>query len=197
MFGPPGMVGNKGEPPGVPRIEGYNTPIGATPVAMSRHLFALLLLLSLPLQAAELSAVRLPQATDLQALGDQARARGLPLLVMFSSAHCPYCMIVREEFLKPMLRSGDYADKVIMAEVEADETPITDFDGHTRSALDVAQRYDATLSPTVVFLDPDGHELAPRLVGITTVDFYGGYLDEAIEQARTRLRKLAFRGTAR
>jgi len=164
---------------------------------MIRALLLLPLLLSPPLQADELPPVHLPQVSDLQALGAEARARGLPLLVMFSTADCPYCAIVREEFLKPMLRSGDYADKVIMAEVETDETPITDFDGQTRNALDVAQRYAATLSPTVVFLDADGNELAPRMVGLTTVDFYGAYLDESIEQARTHLRKLALRGANR
>jgi len=161
-------------------------------IAMFRSLLLLALWLPALAPAADLPPVTLPQATDLQALGEQARSRNLPLLVMFSSAHCPYCMVVREEFLKPMLRSGDYTDKVIMVEVEADETPITDFDGQTRSALDVAQRYDATLSPTVVFLDPQGNELAPRLVGITTVDFYGGELDEAIDLALMRLHRLAF-----
>jgi len=136
---------------------------------MLRRLLPILLMLPLLLGAAE--PVSVPRVTDLQALGAEARARNLPILVMFSSEHCPYCMVVREEFLKPMLRSGDYTQRVIIVEIESDETPLIDFD--------------------VVFLDAEGRELAPRLVGITTVDFYGGYLDEAIDTALLRLRKLA------
>ena len=156
---------------------------------MLRRLLSVLILLPLLLGAAD--PVSVPRVSDLQALGAEARARNLPILVMFSSEHCPYCMVVREEFLKPMLRSGDYTDRVIIVEIESDETILTDFDGRPIEAIDLAQRYAATLSPTVVFLDSDGRELAPRLVGITTVDFYGGYLDEAINTALLHLRKLA------
>ncbi len=153
----------------------------------------LLLLLWFPLLVGAVEPVSVPRVTDLQALGAEARERNLPILVMFSAEHCPYCMVVREEFLKPMLRSGDYTDRVIIVEIESDETTLTDFDGRPIAASDLAQRYAATLSPTVVFLDGEGHELAPRLVGITTVDFYGGYLDQAIDTSLTRLHQLALR----
>ena len=43
------------------------------------------------------------------------------------------------------------------------------------------------LAPTVVFLGPDGSELAERLVGYSSPDFYGAYLEQRIEQARSRL----------
>jgi hypothetical protein len=43
----------------------------------------------------------------------------------------------------------------------------------------------------VVFLNHQGKELAERLIGITTRDFYGGFLDEAIEESLHRLRDLA------
>ncbi len=160
-----------------------------------RRLFLLCLLL-LPALPAAAGDVHLPRATDLQALGAEARARNLPILILFSMEHCPWCAVVREEFLNPMLRSGDYTERVIMVELESDASPITDFDGRRIEAIDVAQRYDATLSPTVVFLDGHGRELAPKLVGVTTVDFYGGYLDEGIDTALLRLRRLAYRPPA-
>ncbi|UCE90318.1 MAG: hypothetical protein JSW10_05755, partial [Pseudomonadota bacterium] len=54
-----------------------------------------------------------------------------------------------------------------------------------------AQRYSAFVMPTVVLVDHRGRELAPRLVGVTTPDFYGGDLDDAIDTALGRLRQFA------
>lgn len=135
---------------------------------------------------------RLPATRDLSALADQARERRLPILVMFSQRGCPYCTVVEEDFLEPMLRSGDYRDKIIMRRVMVDSfTPIRDFDGEEVDAGEFARRYQGYLTPTVVFLDAGGRELAPRVVGITTPDFYGGRLDEGIELSLSRLRPQA------
>ena len=38
------------------------------------------------------------------------------------------------------------------------------------------------------FFGPDGYETAQDLVGLTTVDYYGGYLDAAIEESLAQLR---------
>ena len=43
------------------------------------------------------------------------------------------------------------------------------------------------VAPTVLFLGKDGREVAPRLVGGTTSDFYGAYLDERIRVAQTAI----------
>ena len=143
-------------------------------------------------QAEVLPYVKVREPTDLQAVAQEARQRQLPILIMFSSEGCPYCDVVREEFLKPMLRSGDYTDRVIMLEIHSDSyAPIRDFYGQMISADALAHRYRAGFAPTVVFLNHQGKELAERLIGITTRDFYGGFLDEAIEESLHRLRDLA------
>jgi hypothetical protein len=43
------------------------------------------------------------------------------------------------------------------------------------------------VAPTVSFLSARG-EVAPPLVGYSSPDFYGAYLDDRIEQARAALR---------
>ena len=53
---------------------------------------------------------------------------------------------------------------------------------------DLAQRYGAPMTPTVIFVNPEGHELSLRLIGMTTVDFYGGYLDQGIDQSLHKMR---------
>lgn len=161
---------------------------------MRLKIFALLLTLfaSFTAAAGPSEPGVLPATQDLAALAEQARERRLPILVMFSQRGCPYCTVVEEEFLEPMMRSGDYQDKVIMRRVMVDSfTPITDFDGQEVEANAFASRYRGYLTPTVVFLDARGRQLAPPVVGITTVDFYGGKLDAAIEESLSRLRPQA------
>ena len=67
---------------------------------------------------------------------------------------------------------------------------IIDFNGDPIDADQLAQRYNASLMPTVVFVDSDGREMAERLVGVTTVDFYGGDLDDRIDVALGRVRNV-------
>ena len=152
----------------------------------------LCLLAMTSVQAEILPYVKVREATDLQAVGHEAQARKLPILIMFSMRDCQYCDVVREEFLKPMLRSGDYVDRVIMLELYSDsEAQLQDFTGKPISAEKLIRRYQAGFAPTVIFLDSQGKELAGRLIGITTRDFYGGYLDEAIEESLQRIRNSA------
>ena len=88
------------------------------------------LLIVASVQAEVLPYVKVREPTDLQAVAQEARQRQLPILIMFSRDGCPYCDVVREEFLKPMLRSGDYTDRVIMLEIHSDSyAPIRDFNG--------------------------------------------------------------------
>ena len=151
-----------------------------------------LLLLSQLGMASQVPKVKVSKTKDLYADGQLARARNLPLLIMFSMDGCSYCDLVREDFLEPMLLSGDYDDKVIIRIVKVDDfDDIHDFNGKTIAADELALRYRATLTPTVVFVDYRGHQLAERLIGISTPDFYGGDLDDAIALSLSRLRTVA------
>ena len=46
------------------------------------------------------------------------------------------------------------------------------------------------MTPTLLFVDSQGRELAERMVGVTTLEFYGGYLDQAIDASSDKLREL-------
>lgn len=43
------------------------------------------------------------------------------------------------------------------------------------------------MAPTVLFLGKEGREVAPRLVGGSTSDFYGAYLEERIRTAQVTI----------
>jgi len=71
-----------------------------------------------------------------------------------------------------------------------DGETLRDFDNHATDAASIAGKYQVWVTPTVLFVDSNGEEIAERLVGVSSLDFYGGYLDAALDQSRSRLREL-------
>lgn len=151
-----------------------------------------LLLVSPPASASQGKPYyKVPYAADLQADGELARKKNLPLLIMFSQSGCLYCDLVREDFLEPMRKSGDYTDKVIMRIIKLDAFgEMRDFDGQMREPIEIAVRYRASLTPTVIFVDYKGKELAKRILGISNPYYYGGELDDAIELSLQRIQPM-------
>ncbi|WP_126454993.1 thioredoxin family protein [Sulfuriflexus mobilis] len=124
------------------------------------------------------------QPADFQRLSHEAVDKKLPILVLFSSSDCDYCTVVIEEFINPILISGDYTDKVIIRVVDIDDGEnVRDFTGRLVDSDTFATRYGIELTPTIVFLDARGHEISQRIMGLGTIDLYGGYLDAAIDDS--------------
>ena len=61
------------------------------------------------------------------------------------------------------------------------------FDGKPTTVAAQVKAWNATFTPTVLFLGSQGQELAERLVGIAVPDFYGAYLDQRLVTARKAL----------
>lgn len=130
----------------------------------------------------------LPAAQDLAA-DAAASARGrLPILLFFDRDDCPYCERALREYLVPY--AGDeWKGRAIFRQVAIDRPlPLRDFDGAVSTHRDVAARYGVTLSPTVVVVDGRGTPLAEPIVGLTTLDFYGAYIQNALAAGTRRLR---------
>jgi thioredoxin-related protein len=148
--------------------------------------WALLWLASAALHA----EVEVPVAQDLAQDGQGARADRLPILLAFSAIECPYCDDLEEEFLEPMLLSGDYTDKVIIRKLILDNgSHVRDFTGRSVEAAELAHTYRVFVTPTILFVDAGGRELAERMVGINTLEMFGGYLDGCIDTALLQLRE--------
>jgi thioredoxin-related protein len=141
-----------------------------------------------PGEAAGTREVYVPLAQDLSTDGRAAKERGLPILLLMAAEYCTYCKYVEQNFLKPMISSGDHKDKVLIRIFYIDgHQPIRDFDGSSVTPEALAARYRVQLTPTVLFLGPGGQELAERLVGISSKDFYGVYLEQGIDAALAKL----------
>ena len=66
---------------------------------------------------------------------------------------------------------------------------LRDFSGVSVKASEFADRYDVKVTPTVVIVDGEGKPLAPKILGLNSIDFYGAYLDQAIDLSYASLRK--------
>ena len=107
----------------------------------------------------------------------------LGLVLMFHAEHCPYCAIMDNEILSPMIRSGDYDKLVLIRKLQIDESrDVKDFVGKVVDPSDISDRYNATLTPTLVFLDHQGNQKAEMMIGINTVELFGAYLDAEIDK---------------
>jgi thioredoxin-related protein len=137
--------------------------------------------LALP-QLALAKDTALPVPTSLPAAAGIAAAKNEPLVLLVSLPGCPYCELVRRNYLLPAQRDGSlYAWQLNISDRT---TPLTGFDGKVTTAAAQVAAWKAGFTPTVLFLGPAGQDLAERLVGLASVDFYGAYLEERLAQAR-------------
>lgn len=132
--------------------------------------------------------VSVPMADNLHKDTITAVEKKIPVLLVFSAEDCPFCVTVEEEFLKPMMISGDYTDRIMIRKVMLDGHPdAVSFDGEELDVSLMAAQYTVFATPTLVFVDNQGNEIAERLIGVNTLDYYGAYLDKSIDQAKNKM----------
>lgn len=135
------------------------------------------------------AAEGVPLTRNLQQDAAAAKTIEAPILVAFVNEHCGYCERVLNEFLIPMSRNPEYQGKVVMRRVEtSSERSLRDFSGTNSTHSRFASGHDVYLVPTVALFDGQGRMLGKPLVGLTTVDYYGMYLDEKIDKAVAQVR---------
>jgi len=135
------------------------------------------------------SSVEVPVVQDMSEIAKIAREKSLPIMLVFSADHCPYCEILENEIIKPMIFSGDYTNRALIYKINIDDSnKIIDFDGEQISNFDFASNQNAYVTPTMVFLDPNGKELYKRILGVNTVEMFGGRVDQALAASLNKLR---------
>lgn len=133
---------------------------------------------------------KVPVVTDLTTLAPDSAQRHVPILIMFSAADCDYCMRLEEDVIRPMMISGEFDRRAIVRKVMLDDPgQLKDFSG-TRLAIDnYATQHKVRVTPTLMFVDANGKELAPKVIGYQTAEFYAAYLDNAIDVSTDSLLK--------
>jgi thioredoxin-related protein len=129
----------------------------------------------------------LPTPTSLRGAAQMAASKGEPLVVMTTLPGCPYCDLVRQHHLLPMLKAGEVV--AVQMDIRDRRTRLQGFQGETSNPAELAANWKAKFAPTVLFFGPQGEELAERLQGVAVPDFYGEYLEARLTEARSKLRK--------
>ncbi|MCL4744617.1 MAG: thioredoxin fold domain-containing protein [Burkholderiaceae bacterium] len=164
---------------------------------------------------AQAGARHLPRPESLAALLVRAERERRPIVALFSQAGCPFCEAIRREQLLHLASEHDsrgvivvefdIADARAFAASARGNDPRAGAPAAGASSAAIASRspqppnwreadspeglaraLQIRVTPTVAFLGPRG-ELAQRLVGYASRDFYGAYLDERIESSRTAI----------
>ena len=131
----------------------------------------------------------LRMANDLHGLGRESNLRKIPVVLFFSSVHCEYCDLVRDEFLNYLSTDPAFMNKLLLREVRMDNIrPLLDFSRQSISHAAFTEQRAIELVPTIQFTDGVGDILVEDIVGVTTLGFYGAYLEQAIEQSLNILR---------
>jgi len=153
---------------------------------MPKHLLLFFLLtLSIATNAEEdeddLPFVQITPLTNFYSLNEKAKIDKKIIMLEVSASYCDYCRILEEEIIKPMLRSGDYTRNVLIRQLEIDDTYlITTAPGKKLTPSKLAEKLNIKITPTLLFLDGNGNEVSERIPGVYSLDFYGGYVDEAL-----------------
>jgi hypothetical protein len=121
----------------------------------------------------------LPAAQSLRSELAAAALRRRALVVMVSLERCPFCKIVRENYLLPLLRDGQPVVQLDMASTQG----LADFAGAATTHDALVRSLGVRVAPTVLFFGAGGREAAARLEGMPLVDFYGAYLDQRVQSA--------------
>lgn len=136
---------------------------------------------------ATLALQPLPVAQDLAADSHAAREEKIPIVVLFSRTNCGWCDKARREHLNAM--AANPAGGAMFRQIDMDlDAPLIDFAGQRISHRRFARRYSVRMTPTLMFFAGDGSQLAAPIVGYRLPEFYGTFIEDAIEDSRNRLR---------
>jgi len=127
----------------------------------------------------------LPRAESWGTTLAQAARAGQPVLVLWGTPGCPWCAALRAEVIIHVWRERSQRGVQVFEFDLTDRTPLRQQPELNPAAL--ARQLSIRVSPTVSFHGPGG-ELAERLVGYASRDFYPAYLDERLAQARAQLK---------
>ncbi len=116
-----------------------------------------------------------------------ARKNGLVTIILLTLPDCSSCEYVKTRHLIPLQSSLE--GKALLREIVLSDQPLVDYDGTTTTAEEFAQRYGANFAPTVLFLDADGKRLSKSLVGLSSRDFYGFYLEKSIDNSFKKMKQ--------
>lgn len=130
----------------------------------------------------------IPKTKNLYEDGINQQKTKRVILLYVSSPHCSFCKKLEKEVLLPLLRSGEYQDKIILRKIDwTSSIPIKDFSGKALIPATFLEQYNIQITPTLLFLDARGNQFIEGLLGYRGGEFFWYYFDVAIDKAHKNL----------
>jgi len=105
-------------------------------------------------------------------------------LVLVSRQDCHYCEFVRSEVLRPLLLGNHFGEQLQIRELKIDQdTEVADADEKQVSGRELAARYKANFTPSLLLFDANGRQMGTALVGVANPEMYSFYVERKIKQA--------------
>ncbi len=121
------------------------------------------------------------QVEDLDSLFKQSKLEKKVILLEMSASYCGFCRTLEAEIINPMIISGDY-ENVLIRNLEIDSYyDIKMPNGQTMTPSQFARSKNVFVTPTILFLNHKNEEVAERIIGINSVDYFGAYVDDALK----------------
>jgi len=130
-------------------------------------------------------SVLLSTVSNLQELAQHARDQHLPIVLVYAAEDCEHCEQLERDVLEPLLLSGELKNNVILRKfmIDAIES-ITDFSGKEQDAEYYSIMRDVEVTPTIEFVDANGTQLVPPMVGYQGIEMYLSYFNAAIKASK-------------
>jgi thioredoxin-related protein len=123
--------------------------------------------------------------SDLAQAARAAVRDGQPLVLMVSLPGCPWCELLRRNYLTPLRAEGLPAFEFM---VNDRSSALRDFQGKNLSPEALARQWSVSITPSLLFFNAQGQEIAPRIEGVASADFVGAVIDERLAHARQSLK---------
>jgi thioredoxin-related protein len=153
-------------------------------------LFTILLGTVLTLNAMANNARHVIEEKNFAALAKQMKQQNKGLMLMLHVDGCTFCEQLEREYIRPSVISGEYDKEIFIRKLQIDSgEPIIDFSGKKIDPSVISDRYDGSLTPTLLFLDYKGDEAALKMIGYNTPSLFAGYVEEQLREMRQYILK--------
>lgn len=134
-------------------------------------------------------SVKQKELYNLYELAKKSEQKNIPMMLTFVAEWCEFCHILGSEVLDPMVLGGMYDGKhMYMRYVSIDDhQPIPGIDSKPINKGKWSGIYGADLTPTMIFIDSKGNQVAPAIVGIANIELYTMLIHQALNIAYKKM----------
>ena len=126
--------------------------------------------------------------TNWKEISALSKQKQIPIVIMVDQEDCPYCDKVESEFFAAILAGKEFDDKAIIGKMSLDDGHYVVTETNEKMpSREFLHAFAADFTPTILFLDSEANELVEKMVGLSTPDYYGYYLEKAIKLSYQRL----------